>query len=127
MVLSKLDLALVAVIAAGLFRVEHAHRIVIATPAAAEVMPPAASVCPDTDDVPFSADCIRFIDGGILPDIHARKSATAGVLSSKAHGRADLHAPACPASNENAPYSADCLKFLSGWYWQANPSESAPD
>jgi len=28
--------------------------------------------------------------------------------------------PACPSNNENAPYSADCLRFMSGWFWQPN-------
>jgi hypothetical protein len=127
-VLSRFDLALVTVIAAGLLWIEHEHRIIIATPAAAEIAPPAASVCPDTDDVPFSADCIKFIDGGVLPDIHLPASAasSATAASPDAHGRAELHAPACPPSNENASYSADCIQFLSGWYWQAIPTESAP-
>jgi hypothetical protein len=127
MVLSKLDLALVAVVAAGMLWIEHDHRIFIGTPAAAEVAPPAASVCPDTDDVPFSADCIKFIDGGVLPDIQVGLSAagSAPAVSRDPQGRAELQAPACPPSNENAPYSADCIKFLSGWYWQAYPTKNA--
>ena len=40
MALSKLDLALVVVIAAGLLAIEREHRIVIGTPAAAEGRPP---------------------------------------------------------------------------------------
>jgi hypothetical protein len=128
MVLSKLDLALVAVVAAGMLWLEHDHRVFIGTPAAAEAAPPAASVCPDTDDVPFSADCIKLIDGGVLPDIHVGLSAagSAPAVSPDPQERAALHASACPPSNENAPYSADCIKFLSGWYWQAYPTENAP-
>ena len=124
MVLSKLDLAIVAFVAAGLLWIEHEHRIIIATPAAADVAPPAASVCPDKDSVPFSPDCIAFIEGGAAPVIHARVMAPAA--SSDAQGRGDSHAPACPPSNENAPYSAGCIRFLSGWYWQANPAADAP-
>jgi hypothetical protein len=128
MMLSKLDLAFMAVVAVGLLWIEHEHRIIIATPAVAEVAPPAASVCPDTDDVPFSADCLAFISGGVLPDIHPRVTvaSSAPAASPDARGRAESHAPACPPSNENAPYSAQCLRFLSGWYWQANPAERAP-
>jgi hypothetical protein len=128
MVLSKLDLAIVAVIAVGSLWIEHEHRIIIGTPAAAEAVPPAASACPDKDSVPFSADCIAFIDGGALPDIHASASAmpsTPLVLPDR-KGRAESDAAACPPSNENAPYSARCIRFLSGWYWQANPTEAAP-
>jgi hypothetical protein len=115
MAVSKLDLVAAVVMAAALLRIEHDHRIVIGTSAAA--VPSAASVCPATDDVPFSADCIKFIDGGALPDRRARLTAVA--VSPDA--RADLHAAACPASNENAPYSATCIRFLSGPDWQANP------
>jgi hypothetical protein len=128
MALSKLDLAVVAVMAAGMLWIEHEHRIIIGTPAAVEIAPPGASVCPDTDDVPFSADCIAFIDGGVMPDIQsgARTAASAPVASLDGPERSALDAPACPSSNENAPYSAACIKFLSGWYWQANPIENAP-
>ena len=118
MAVSKLDVAVVVVMAAALLRIEHDHRIVIGTSALA--VPPAAAVCPATDDVPFSADCIKFINGGVLPDMRGRLGALA--VSSDAGAR-EFHAPACPASNENAPYSARCIKFLSGRYWQANPTD----
>ncbi len=128
MVLSKLDLAIVAVIACGMLWIEHEHRIVIATPAVAEVSPTAASVCPDRDDVPFSAACIAFISGNVVPDRHSRVSAAASTsaASPDAPGRFGSSVSACPASNEEAPYSAACIKFLSGWYWQPNPTENAP-
>jgi hypothetical protein len=119
MAVSKLDWAAVVVMAAALLRIEHGHRIVIGTPAAAA--PPAASVCPATDDVPFSADCIKFIDGSASPDRHAQLTVVA--VSPDAH--ADPRVAACPASNENAPYSASCIKFLSGPDWQANPADEA--
>ena len=54
MVLSRIGLAIVAVMAAGMLWIEHGHRIFIATPAAAETAQPAASLCPDTDDVPLA-------------------------------------------------------------------------
>jgi hypothetical protein len=120
MAVSKLDWAAAVVMAAALLRIEHGHRIVIGTPAAA-APPPAASVCPATDDVPFSADCLKFIDGGASPDRHARLT----VVAVSPDARADPHAAACPASNENAPYSASCIKFLSGPDWQASPTDEA--
>jgi hypothetical protein len=123
MAVSKLDVAVVAVMAVALLRLEHGHRIVIGTPAPAEAAPQAAAVCPATDDVPFSADCIKFIDGGTWPDRQARLNVL--VVTSDARGRAASLGPACPASNENAPYSANCIKFLSGAYWQATPTEAA--
>jgi hypothetical protein len=127
MALSKIDLVVAAMIAAGLLWIEQEHRIIIiATPAAAEVALPPAAVCPDTDDVPFSADCIKFIEGGVLPDIHSRASAAARAAAVSPDAYAELPAPACPPSNENAPYSASCIKFLSGWYWQPNATADAP-
>jgi hypothetical protein len=128
MVLSKLDLALMAVIAVGLLWIEHEHRVIIGTPAAAEGAPPAASVCPASDDVPFSADCIAFIGGGASLYGHGRTSAAAGAsaVTPDAERHGDPHGPPCPASNEDAPYTARCLRFLSGWYWQANPPNNAP-
>src|SRR3984885_12133692 len=129
MALSKIDVAIVAVIAVGLLWIERGHRIVIATPAAAEAAQPAASVCPDTDNVPFSADCIKYIDGGVPPDIHTSVKAplSGPAAPDGAHDRADLDASACPSSNENAPYSAACIRFMSGWFWQADATEGAPD
>ncbi len=108
--------------AALLLRVEHDHRVVIAAPSPAEPSP-AASVCPDTDDVPFSADCIRFIEGGAWPESHGRPSRQA--TPPDPGERRARHAPACPASNENVPYSASCIEFLSGRYWQADPTADA--
>jgi hypothetical protein len=124
--LSKLDLALVMLVAGGMLWVEHAHRISIGTAAAAAVAPPAASVCPDTDDVPFSADCIAFIDGGgSSADGLSVRAVGSAVAPSPAAQRLDgSRVPACPVSNENGPYSANCITFLSGWYW--HPEDSAP-
>jgi hypothetical protein len=117
MVLSKFDLTIVVVVAVGMLWIERGHRISIATPIAAET--PAASACPDKDSVPFSADCIAFIDGGVSAAARTRMSVVASAPT------ASPDAP-CPPNNENSPYSARCIKFLSGWYWQPNPTDRAP-
>ena len=126
MALSKFDLTIVVVVAAGMLWIEHGHRTSIATPTTAET--PAASACPDNDGVPFGADCIAFIDGGASPaarpPVNAMTSASAAPPLARRY--AEAHAPACPPSNENGPYSARCIKFLSGWYWQPNPADHAP-
>ena len=121
MVLSRLLLAGAAVTASGLLWIEHEHRIVLATPAAAEAAPPVVSACPDNDSEPFNADCIAFIEGGAFPAINVHAEATARGADPASRGEA--HPAACPASNENAPYSAGCIKFLSGWFWQANSQD----
>jgi hypothetical protein len=117
MALSKLELALVAVIAAGLLAIEHEHRIVIGTPAAAEGKQPAVSVCPGTDDVPIGAACMSFIGRSTA---HMRLSDALPTPPDQGEQKIDSSAPPCPASNETAPYSIRCLRFLSGWFWRAN-------
>ncbi len=123
MALCKLELALVAVIAAGLIAIEREHRIVIGMSAATEAAPPAGLICPATDAVPMSAACMKFVGNGASPDIQSRPSAAADALpeSPDPEQRTDpLAGPACPPSNEYAPYSARFLRFISGWFWRAN-------
>jgi hypothetical protein len=128
MVLSRLDWAVVLAIAAGLLWIEHEHRVTIPTPVAAEMVPPAASVCPKSDIAPYSAACLAFFEGarasGLITPAHAAWNAPAA--SPSAQRRADARTPPCPLSNENAPYSAKCIKFLSGWFWQPDPTEHTP-
>ena len=109
---------LVVVIAAGLLAIEREHRIVIGTPAAAEAKLPAVSVCPGTDDVPIGAACMSFIGGGTAA--HLRSSDALPTPPDQGEQKIDSSAPPCPASNETAPYSARCLRFLSGWFWRVN-------
>lgn len=98
MALSKLDLALAAIAAATLIWIEHNHRIVIGPLDAAQAPALTASVCPKTDDAPYSAECIKFIGGGLAP----------AVLSTRLETRADIRVPPCPPSNESAPDGGDC-------------------
>jgi hypothetical protein len=116
-VVSKFNRTVAAAVAVAMLWIEHGHRVSIISPARVEAA--AATACPDDDSVPFSADCIAFIHGASLA---ARSKVNLGETASAAppdtQGRADPQGPACPASNESAPYSARCLKFLSGWFWQ---------
>ena len=109
-----------------MFWIEHEHRISIGTPAAAEVAPSAVPACPETDDVPLGAECMAFIDGGGASDMRspARAGGRAVAPLPGAQQPKLSRAPACPASNENGPYSANCITFLSGWYW--HPDAIAP-
>jgi hypothetical protein len=132
MVLSKLDLAIVATIAAGLLWFEHQQRVTIQTTSGVEVAGQAASVCPDSDTAPYSAACLAFIEGGVSPDARSRSRlrisavASAQAAEPATPGQAESPGPACPLSNESAPYSAKCIKFLSGWFWHPNLAESPP-
>jgi hypothetical protein len=102
MALSKFDLALAAIAAAGLMWTEHNHRVVIGPLAAAEAPAPAGSVCPKTDDAPYSAECIKFIGGGVAP-----------VMLSARAGRAESR---CPPGNQGAPDGDSCIRDLSVGY-----------
>ncbi len=66
--MSKIDLlVIVAVIFGGALWIEQGHRVVIDAPTPVELAssaPPAA--CPDNDNVPYSAGCLRFLSGGHL-------------------------------------------------------------
>jgi hypothetical protein len=111
MALSKLDLALVAIAAAGLIWIEHSHRVAIGSLIAAEAMTPGASVCPKTDDAPYSAECIKFIGGGVLPVAGPRPPAAPAMPSARVERRAELRAP-CPPS-ESAPDGDSCFRYPS--------------
>jgi hypothetical protein len=63
---SKFELTVVAatIVGAALW-IEHGHRIVIDAPAQADLASRApAPACPDNDNVPYSASCIAFLQGG---------------------------------------------------------------
>lgn len=120
----KLDRAMIlASIVVAVLWIEHGHRIDIGTPAGAAIVAPAAALCPDNDNVPYSTACIVFMEGRVASDRRWRQHAARG--RSDAPEPAELPGSACPHNNENIPYSAACIKFMSGWFWQANEAESA--
>lgn len=110
MALSKVDLALVAIAAASLFWIEHNHRVVIGPLTAVEAAPPAASVCPKTDDVPFSPECIKFIGGGVSPVVGPRPPAPSAMLSARVERDAEIRTPPCPRRDEGAPDGDSCFR-----------------
>jgi hypothetical protein len=76
MVVSKLNLAILAAAVGGVMWIEHAHRITIRSPAPAEVAGVGTPACPENESVPFSADCMMFIQGGAGLDVRPRAAAT---------------------------------------------------
>jgi hypothetical protein len=121
-VVLKLDVAVIAAsIMGAVLWIEHGHRIEIETSTGAAFAAPVAAVCPDNDNVPYSTDCIVFMQGSVAAGRHWRVHAPE--RTPDAAGAVELAAPACPANNENVPYSANCIRFMSGWFWQANAAE----
>jgi hypothetical protein len=66
MLISKLQLAILAAAFASVVWLEHAHRVKIAAPTAAEISARDAA-CPENESVPFSADCMSYIQGRTEP------------------------------------------------------------
>ena len=77
-VVAKLNLVIVAAAAGGLLWIEHAQRIRIELPAPAEIAARGAAICPENESVPFSADCMTFIQGAAGPDTRPRVGAVDG-------------------------------------------------
>jgi hypothetical protein len=113
--LSKLDLAIVVTLVAGCaFWIERGQRVVIDAPTQSELTAAAAvaaAACPDSDSMPYSMDCIRFMSGTRW---HAIVSAAAEMQPPRP---ADANSPAgsspCP-ERDDVPYNDTCLAYLQG-------------
>ncbi len=81
MVVSKLNLAILAAAVGGVIWIEHAHRVTIQVPAPAEAAGANAPACPENESVPFSADCMIFIQGGAGSDVRPRLNADPAALA----------------------------------------------
>jgi hypothetical protein len=80
MVFSRLNLVILAVVAGAVVWIEHAQHIKIEVPPPAELAN--AVVCPENESVPFSADCMIFIQGGAGSDVRPRVNADAVLAES---------------------------------------------
>jgi hypothetical protein len=81
MVVPRLNLVILAAAVSGVLWIEHAHRIRIETSAPAAVGSNTAA-CPENESVPFSADCMRYIQGGVVgSDDPLRANAVDGATS----------------------------------------------
>ncbi len=122
----KLDHAVIfGTVLAAVVWIEHGHRIDLATPAGAAFSHPSGAVCPDSENVPYSADCIVFMQGEAASEARPRAktiTSTPVVAAVRAPASTQSAGPSCPPHNENMPYSARCLQFLSGWYWHGASS-----
>jgi hypothetical protein len=115
--LSKLDLAIVVTLVAGCaFWIERGQRVVIDAPTQSEVAAAAAAAaaaCPDSDSVPYSMDCIRFMSGTRWHAIStvgaAADSQPAGQAGAKSLGGSSP----CP-ERDDLPYDDACLAYLQG-------------
>lgn len=124
MVVSKLNLLIIASIAGAVLWIEHGNHVSLETSAPVELAAPAVPVCPENESVPHSADCFAF-QGDVASDVRERLNIAQGARTPDPPARAVSAGPACPPNNENLPYSTKCLRFLSGPDWQVTPAENA--
>src|SRR5437899_2656452 len=104
-----------ASIAAAVLWIEHGQHVVADAPTPTELAARAAArACPDSESVPYSENCIAFMQG----DRVSPQRWQASVVESTTVTLTEVPGPACPANNENVPYSATCIRFMSGWSWR---------
>jgi hypothetical protein len=80
-VVAKLNLVIVTAAAGGLLLLEHAQRVRIDAPAASEIAARNPAICPENESVPFSADCMTFIQSAAGPDLRSRSIVVDGALA----------------------------------------------
>jgi hypothetical protein len=113
--LSKLDLAIVVTLVAGCaFWIERGQRVVIDAPTQSELTAAAAvaaAACPDSDSMPYSMDCIRFMSG---TSWHAISTGAAADSRPARPTQASLPAASPCPERDDVPYSDGCLAYLQG-------------
>ena len=114
--MSKLDLAIVVALVAGCaFWIERGQRVVIDAPTQSELAAAAvdAAACSDSDSMPYSMDCIRFMSGTSWHAI-----STGAAADSQPARPAQANSPAAASSpcpeRDDIPYSDACLAYLRG-------------
>jgi hypothetical protein len=117
---SKIDLAVVAaLVVGGALGIERGHRITVDAPTPSELAAArAVKSCSDNDRVPYSANCLAYMKGDSDTttgwQVVKIRVAAAPVYQPM---RSDQDQAACPV-NDNMPYPADCLRYLSGPLWR---------
>jgi hypothetical protein len=81
MVVAKLNLVVLAVAAGGVLWIEHAQRVRIEISTPAEIAARNASICPENESVPFSVDCMMFIQNGVGSGVDLPANAANGALA----------------------------------------------
>jgi hypothetical protein len=115
-----------AAIAGALLWIEHGHRTVTdaSTPAEWEALA-AAKACPDKEDKPYTASCLAFLEGSGAsgtrwrPTAAQSESAARPAAPKSVELTADSSRPPC-ADTDAVPYSANCIGFMTGWFWRSN-------
>jgi len=121
----KLDgVVIFAAIAGVALWIEHGHRTVTDAPTPAQLEAhAAASACPDNENKPYTASCIAFLEGSAASAPHWRPAAANSASAKQVATPKNIELtavaarPAC-ADNDTMPYSANCIAFMTGWFWR---------
>jgi hypothetical protein len=122
-VISRRSFAVIIAVASfGVLWIEHGHRISIDAPIPAAMASPDPAVCPNNDSVPYPTGCLAFMAGSgsnrdrVIQPAKTLRGALAFTQQDTELGSASSGG-ACP-DNDNAPYTARCITFLTGWFWR---------
>ena len=135
--MSKLDLAIVVALVAGCaFWIERGQRVFIDAPTQSELAAAAAvaaSACPDSDSMPYSMDCIRFMSGTSWQAMPTAGAAADSKPARPAEASLPAGSSPCP-DRDTVPYSDECLAYLQGattlgmrWRIRAPPTPAPLD
>jgi hypothetical protein len=75
--------------------------------------------------MPYTASCLAFLEGSGASALRWRPAAAKSASADRpaALKSVELTAvasrPAC-ADNDTMPYSANCIAFMTGWFWRPN-------
>src|SRR3954454_17534567 len=77
----------------------------------------AARACPDSENMPYTATCLAFLNGSAAPERRAN-APERGVVEQPSATKA-LESSPC-GDTDAVPYTPNCIAFMSGWFWRPN-------
>jgi hypothetical protein len=104
--------------------IEYGHRTTTDAPTSAELDALAAArACPGSENMPYTATCLAFLDGRAAPERRAN-APERGAAKQRSATRALESNPVAPRSacgdTDAVPYTLNCIAFMSGWFWRPN-------
>jgi len=83
----------------------------------------AARACPDSENMPYTASCLAFLNGSAAPERRAN-APERGAAEQPSATKALESSPVAPRSacgdTDAVPYTPNCIAFMSGWFWRPN-------
>ena len=106
--------------------IEYGHRTVTDAPTSTELDALAAArACPDSENMPYTATCLAFLNGSAASEMRWRANARERVPAEQPSvARTTESSPGAPRSacgdTDAVPYTLNCIAFMSGWFWRPN-------